>query len=111
MQQYSADPEVNRFGERSPSDPVSSCKMLKVITLSRVKGHSRLLQVKPYELKRFALSRLDLLSVASCQAMFSFGNLVELKCHAGLVEFLCHQLRLFEGHIGIRVPWINTVGG
>src|SRR2546426_6215524 len=58
--------------------------------------------MKLHELKCFPLSRLDLLSVPSCQAVFSFGNLVKLKCHAGLLEFLRHQLRLFEGHIRVR---------
>ncbi len=44
-------------------------------------SHSWPLQMKLHELKRFPLSCLDLLSVASCQAVFSFGNLVKLKCH------------------------------
>jgi hypothetical protein len=48
--------------------------------------------MKLNELKRFALSCLNLLAVASCQAMFGPGDLVKLKGDSVLLEFLCHQL-------------------
>ena len=41
--------------------------------------HSRPLQMKLHELKRFALGCLRLLAIAPGQTMFGVGNLVKLK--------------------------------
>lgn len=40
------------------------------------------LQAKLHKLKSFAFSRVDLLAMASGQAVFGAGNLVKLKGHA-----------------------------
>src|SRR6185436_15363648 len=57
--------------------------------------------MKLHELKRFALRGVDLLAVASSQAMFSFGNLMKLKGDAVLLKFPRHQLRLIEGYVRV----------
>ena len=52
---------------------------------------SRLREMKFHKLECFALGFLDLSAVASGQAMLCSGDLMKLKGHAVLLEFLCHH--------------------
>jgi hypothetical protein len=52
---------------------------------------SRMREMKFHKLERCALRVVDLCVVASGQAMFGSGDLMKLKWHAVLLEFLRHH--------------------